>query len=65
MKLVPLRVSPKSQPYRGSDMIRTLQTLDLVENFFCCLKAFRRIATRNEKTDTCFAAMIDLVAIVL
>jgi transposase len=46
-------------------MIRTLQTLDLVENFFCCLKAFRRIATRNEKTDTCFAAMIDLVAIVL
>ena len=34
----------------------------LVENFFCKLKAFRRIATRYEKTDTCFAAMINLVA---
>ena len=37
----------------------------LVENFFCALKAFRRIATRYEKTDTCFAAMINLVAAVL
>lgn len=37
----------------------------LVENLFCWLKAFRRIATRYEKTDTCFAAMINLVAIVL
>jgi len=37
----------------------------LVENFFCKIKAFRRIATRYEKTDTCFAAMINLVAIVL
>ena len=33
----------------------------LVENFFCRLKAFRRIATRYEKTDTNFAAMIHLV----
>ena len=37
----------------------------LVENFFCAIKAFRRIATRYEKTDTCFAAMINLVAVVL
>jgi transposase len=37
----------------------------LVENFFCAIKAFRRIATRYEKTDTCFAAMINLVAGVL
>jgi transposase len=37
----------------------------LVENFFCAIKAFRRVATRYEKTDTCFAAMINLVAIVL
>jgi transposase len=29
------------------------------------LKAFRRIATRYEKTDTCFAAMINIVADVL
>jgi len=32
----------------------------LVENFFCNLKAFRRIATRYEKTDESFAAMIYL-----
>ncbi len=37
----------------------------LVENFFCALKAFRRIGTRYEKTDRCFAAMINLVATVL
>jgi len=34
----------------------------LVENFFCKLKAFRRIATRYEKTDESFAAMIYLAA---
>ena len=33
----------------------------LVENLFCKLKAFRRIATRYEKTDESFAAMINLV----
>src|SRR5882672_10328165 len=37
----------------------------LVENFFCKIKAFRRIATRDEKTDTCFTAMINIVAVVL
>ena len=34
----------------------------LVENFFCQLKAFRRIATRYDKTDQSFAAMIHLAA---
>jgi len=33
----------------------------LIENFFCKLKAFRRIATRYDKTDQSFAAMIHLV----
>ncbi len=37
----------------------------LVENFFCQIKAFRRIATRYEKTDKCFEAMIFLVGAVL
>src|SRR6266481_3407155 len=37
----------------------------LVENFFCHLKAFRRIATRYEKTDTCFAGFLNLVALFL
>jgi transposase len=37
----------------------------LVENFFCSVKAFRRIATRYEKTDASFAAMIYLVGSVI
>ncbi len=32
----------------------------LVENFFCNLKQFRRIATRYDKTDTSYTAMIHL-----
>jgi transposase len=30
----------------------------LIENFFCELKEFKRIAMRSEKTDQSFAAMI-------
>ena len=37
----------------------------LVENFFCKLKEFRRIATRYDKTDTSFSAFIQLVGSVL
>jgi transposase len=37
----------------------------LIENFFCHLKAFRRIATRYEKTDACFAGFVSLVATIL
>ncbi len=37
----------------------------LIENFFCKLKEFRRIATRYEKTDDSFAAMIHLAATVI
>jgi transposase len=37
----------------------------LVENFFCQLKAFRRIATRYEKTDACFAGFLNLVVLFL
>jgi transposase len=33
----------------------------LIENFFCKLKEFRRIATRYEKTDKSYSAMIYLV----
>jgi transposase len=35
------------------------------ENFFCKITAFRRIATRYEKTDACFAAMVYAVNIVI
>ena len=37
----------------------------LVENFFCHLKQFRRIATRYDKTDESFSAMIYLASTVL
>jgi transposase len=33
----------------------------LIENYFCKIKAFRRIATRYEKTDVSFGAMIYVV----
>lgn len=34
----------------------------LIENFFCKLKEFKRIAMRSDKTDTSFKAMIYAVA---
>ena len=37
----------------------------LVENFFCNLKQFRRIATRYDKTDASFTAATYLAAAVL
>ena len=36
----------------------------LVENYFCKLKAFRRIATRYEKTDQSFRAMMRTTAFI-
>ncbi|MBV1829610.1 transposase, partial [Komagataeibacter sp. AV436] len=37
----------------------------LIENFFCKLKEFKRIATRSDKTDRSFAAMIYLSAAII
>ena len=37
----------------------------LVEKFFCKIKEFRRIATRYDKTDTSFSAIVHLVSAVL
>jgi transposase len=37
----------------------------LIENFFCKLKEFKRIAMRADKTDRSFAAMIHLAAAVI
>ena len=34
----------------------------LIENFFCKLKEFKRIAMRSDKTDQSFGAMISLAA---
>ncbi len=37
----------------------------LIENFFCKLKEFKRLAMRSNKTDQSFAAMIYLAATVI
>jgi transposase len=37
----------------------------LIENFFCKLKEFKRIAMRADKTDQSFAAMIQIAATVM
>jgi transposase len=37
----------------------------LIENFFCKLKEFKRIAMRSDKTDQSFAAMIYLATTVI
>ena len=37
----------------------------LIENFFCKLKEFKRIAMRADKTDATFAAMIHIAAAVI
>ena len=37
----------------------------LIENFFCKLKEFKRIAMRSDKTDTSFEAMIYLAGAVI
>lgn len=37
----------------------------LIENFFCKLKEFKRIALRSDKTDASFSAMIYLTAAII
>jgi transposase len=37
----------------------------LIENFFCKLKEFKRIAMRSDKTDQSFGAMISLAATII
>lgn len=39
--------------------------LHLIENFFCKLKEFKRIAMRADKTDKSFSAMIYLAAAII
>jgi transposase len=60
--VIPLREGSTGYPTHDAEKYKWRH---LVENFFCAIKAFRRIATRYEKTDTCFAAMINVAAVVL
>lgn len=60
--VIPLRQGTTGHPGHDADKYKWRH---LVENFFCAIKAFRRIATRYEKTDRCFEAMVNLVAVFL
>ena len=55
--------SRRSQP-RDIDL-EVYKWRHLVENFFCKLKEFKRIAMRSDKTDHSFAAMIYAAATVI
>lgn len=55
-------IPPKSNRKVQRDFDRdAYKARHLIENFFCKLKEFRRIATRYEKTDESYSAMIHLV----
>jgi transposase len=55
-------IPPKANRKDGIDCdFEMYKWRHLIENFFCKLKQFRRIATRYEKTDASFSAMIHLV----
>ena len=59
-------IPPRKGTKEGHDYDREkYKWRHLVENFFGQIKGFRRIATRYEKTDSCYAAMIFLVAVLL
>lgn len=60
--VIPLREGTAGHPPHDREKYKWRH---LIENFFCALKAFRRIATRYEKTDPCYAAMIYAVATLL
>ncbi|MFS3136291.1 IS5 family transposase [Gluconacetobacter sacchari] len=60
--VIPPRSNRKNPP--SCDFAR-YKWRHLVENFFCSIKQFRRIATRYDKTDTSFSAMIFLAASLL
>jgi transposase len=57
--VIPSKTDRKAPIPHDKDMYKWRH---LVENFFQMIKEFRRIATRYEKTDTSFAAVIHLVA---
>jgi transposase len=62
-KVVISQHSRRSQP-RNIDL-QVYKWRHLVENFFCKLKEFKRIAMRSDKTDQSFSAMICVVAAVI
>jgi len=62
-KVVISQHSRRSQPL--SIDLEVYKWRHLVENFFCKLKEFKRIAMRSDKTDQSFSAMIHIAAAVI
>jgi len=62
------KVVISQHPRRGTPLAIDMEMYKwrhLIENFFCRLKDFKRIALRADKTDHSFAAMIHLAAAVI
>ena len=62
------KVVISQHPRRASPHLIDLdiyQWRHLIENFFCKLKEYKRIAMRSDKTDQSFSAMIHLAATVI
>ena len=59
MAVIPSKADRKEPIPHDIDMYRWRH---LVENYFAKIKEFRRIATRYDKTDTSFQAMIHIAA---
>jgi transposase len=62
-KIVISQHSRRAQPLKIDEEMYKWR--HLIENFFCKLKEFKRIAMRADKTDKSFAAMIHLAAAVI
>ena len=60
--VIPPKANRKQQIAYDKDMYRWRH---LVENYFAKIKEFRGIATRYDKTDTSYAANLNLVATVI
>ena len=59
-------IPPKSNRKRRIDYDKEMyKWRHLVENYFAKIKEFRGIATRYDKTDTSFAANLNLVATII
>ena len=62
------KIVVSQRPKRKAPLVIDLEVYKwrhLIENFFCKLKEFKRIAMRSDKTDTSFAAMIHLSAAII
>jgi transposase len=65
LRTVTSRSATPFQPAQMAKLPAFVICIQTIENFFCKLKEFKRIAMRADKTDKSFAAMIYLAAAVI